>query len=35
MILNIYKHSLDKIHLIDIANEFVCGNEHRLRFFGG
>ena len=34
MILAIYKEQVDKLDLIAIANEFVSGNEHRLRFFG-
>ena len=34
MVLNIYKEQLDKLDLMAIANEFVSGNEHRLRFFG-
>ena len=31
MILNIYKELLDKMNLIDVAEEFVRGNEHRLQ----
>ncbi len=34
MVLNIYKEQLDELNLIAIANEFVSGSEHRLRFFG-
>ena len=34
MILNIYKEILDKMNLIDVAEEFVQGNEHRLQIFG-
>ena len=34
MVLNIYKEQLDKLDLMAIANEFVSGNEYRLRFFG-
>ena len=33
MILNIYKE-IDKMNLIDVAEEFVQGNEHRLQIFG-
>ena len=31
MILNIYKELLDKMNLIDVAEEFVRENEHRLQ----
>ena len=34
MVLNIYKKQLDKLDLTAIANEFVSGSEHRLKFFG-
>ena len=34
MVLNIYKEQLDNLNLATIANEFVSGNEHRLRFSG-
>ena len=34
MILNIYKELLDKLDFSAIANEFIAGSEHRLRFFG-
>ena len=33
MILNIYKEVLDKMNLIDVAEDFVQGNEHRLKIF--
>ena len=32
--LSIYKESLDAMNLTSIANDFVSGNEHRLRIFG-
>ena len=32
MILNIYKEQL--VDLSSIANEFVCGSEHRMHVFG-
>ena len=34
MVLNIYKERLDGLDLNAIANEFVQGNEHRLRVSG-
>lgn len=34
MVLNIYKEQVDELDLTAIANEFVSGSEHRLRFFG-
>ena len=34
MVLSIFQEKLDKLDLIAIANEFVSGSEHRLRFFG-
>ena len=33
MILNIYKEQLDDVDLSSIANEFVCGSEHRMHVF--
>jgi len=32
--INNYKDTLDKVELIDIAIEFVCGDEIRLGIFG-
>ena len=34
MLLNINKDRVDKLDIDDIANQFVQGNEHRLRTFG-
>ena len=34
MVLNIFKEKLDALDLTSIANEFVSGSEHRLRYFG-
>ena len=34
MTLNIYQEQLDKLDMAAVANEFVCKNEHRSRFFG-
>ena len=34
MIARIYKESLDAMDLTSIADDFVSGNEHRLRIFG-
>ena len=34
MILNIYKEQLDAVDLSTIANDFVCGCEHRMHVFG-
>ena len=31
---NIYKEQLDDGDLSSIANEFVCGSEHRMHVFG-
>ena len=33
-ILNIDKEQLDDVDLSSIANEFVCGSEHRMHVFG-
>ena len=34
MLLNINKEKIDNLNINTIADEFVQGNEHRLRFFG-
>ena len=34
MLLHLHKDKLDGLDLINIANEFVKGSEHRLNFFG-
>ena len=34
MVLSVYKEEVDNTNLIDIANEFVAGNPHRLSKFG-
>ena len=34
MTLSSYKEELDKLNLLEVANEFVTDNESRLRFFG-
>ena len=34
MILNIYKEQLNDFDLSSIANEFVCGSEHRMHVIG-
>ena len=34
MVFNIYKEQLDKLDMSAIANEFISGSEHRLKFFG-
>lgn len=34
MILSIYKERVDAIDINDIANQFIQGNEHRLKVFG-
>ena len=34
MILSTHKHLTDKLDLIEIANEFVRGSEHRMTIFG-
>jgi len=34
MLLHIYKTQLDSLCLPSIANDFVCGSEHRLSYFG-
>ena len=34
MILSIYKERIDAIDLNDIGNQFIQGNEHRLKVFG-
>ena len=34
MLLHIYKAQLNSVDLPSIANDFVCGSEHRLSYFG-
>ncbi len=34
MIMNIYKTEAEKLDLKLVADEFVCGSEHRMRIFG-
>jgi len=34
MLLNVNKEKIDHLDTNTIANEFVCGSEHHLRFFG-
>ena len=34
MLLHIYNTQLDDLDLSLISNDFVCGNEHRLSYFG-
>ena len=34
MVLHVYKDLTDKLNLIDTANEFVKGSEHRETVFG-
>ena len=34
MLLHIYEAQLDNLDLPSMANDFVCGNEHRLSYFG-
>ena len=34
MILSTHKYLTDKLDLIEIANEFVRGSEHRMTIFG-
>ena len=34
MVRNIYKEVLNEMCLIQIANEYVSGSEHRLQIFG-
>ena len=34
LLLNMHKERLDSLDLYIIANDFVRGNEHRLRIFG-
>lgn len=34
MVLSVYKDEVDKLNLIDIANEFCRKSEHRTKFFG-
>ena len=31
---HVYKEQLDDVDLSSIANEFVCGSEHRMHVFG-
>ncbi len=34
MLLNIHKSFTDKLNLVDVANDFIAGNEHRKNVFG-
>ena len=34
MVLNIHKDQYEKLDLVDVANTFVAGSEHRLSLFG-
>lgn len=34
MVLHVHKELTDKLNLVDVANDFVQGSEHRLSFFG-
>lgn len=34
MILHVHKELTDALNLKEVANDFVCGSEHRLRIFG-
>ena len=34
MTLHVHKESTDSLNLVQVANEFVCGNESRQRLFG-
>ena len=34
MVLNIHKDQCEELDLVDVANTFVAGSEHRLSLFG-
>ena len=34
MMLHIHRELTDQLNLVETANEFICGNEHRLTLFG-
>ena len=34
MVIHVHKNVTEKLNLVDIANEFVAGSEHRLTIFG-
>ena len=34
MLLHVHKNDTDKLDLIDVANDFIDGSEHRKHFFG-
>ena len=34
MVLNVHKGHCEKLNLVDVANTFVAGSEHRLSLFG-
>lgn len=34
MLMSVYKEDADNLNLIDVANELVTGNPHRLSKFG-
>ena len=34
MVLHIHKQNLDQLNMVEVANDFVTGSEHRLTLFG-
>ena len=34
MVLHIHKQNLDQVNMVEVANDFVTGSEHRLTLFG-
>ena len=34
MVLHIHKENLDQLNMVEVANDFVTGSEHRLTLFG-
>ena len=34
MTLHVHNDSIDFVDLVEVANQFVCGNEYRQRMFG-
>ena len=34
MLLHVHRHRTDKINFLNVANDFICGNDHRKQFFG-
>ena len=34
MVLQVHKDYTEKLNLVDVANDFIAGNDHRTQVFG-